>query len=323
MRCARHFSVEADGFHGSYFPCPGMKDARETNTGKADIGKPDKAFIEMFGDDTDDFLAKGGVKWLHAQGCSVMTMSPDKKDYGHHSYPLERIEAAVRFLQENGHSKIGIIGLSTTGMVALAAASLIPDITLTVALSPSDFVMEGFYQDNLDGMHERPGDGESTLTWRGEPLPYLPYAYRHPDYWKKIQADTKASGDMVVSRPMFDESEEKHPLQEAEKIKVENIHGHIIFGGAEDDVLWDTCKYIRRMVARLGEKEHACTFEAVTREHGTHFVLPEGMLKGMAPNWLVDFFVTYAFKEAKGFTKECRETRLELEHSISRAIARW
>lgn len=112
-----------------------------------------------------------------------MTMSPEKKDYGHHSYPLERIETAVQFLKKSGYERIGIVGLSTTGMVALAAASFIPDITITVALSPSDFIMEGFYQDNKDGMHERPGENESALTWRGKQLPYLPYAYRHPDYF--------------------------------------------------------------------------------------------------------------------------------------------
>ncbi len=308
MKYERHFTVIQDGFHGSFYPC-------QTKT--------DKAFIEMLGDDTDDYLAKGGVKYLHNLGCSVMTMSPEKKDYGHHSYPLERIEAAIAFLKQNGYGKIGIMGLSTTGMVALAAASYMPDITLTVALSPSDFIMEGFYQDNKDGMHERPGDNESTLTWRGEQLPYLPYAYRHPDYWRKIQADTKAYGDMVVARPMFDESEEKHPLREEERIKVENIRGHIIFGGAEDDVLWDTCKYIRRMLARLGEKDHQCTYEALLREHATHFILPEGMMKRLAPKWLVDFFVTFAFKEAKGFRNECRESRRELDNCIAKAIAEW
>ena len=308
MKCIKHFTVEKDGFHASYYPCK---------------EKSEKAFIEMFGDDTDDMLAKGGVKYFHKLGVSVMTMSPEKKDYGHHNYPLERIESAVKFLQNEGYRKIGIIGLSTTGMLSLAASSFIPDITLTVALSPSDFIMEGFYQDGKDGMHERPGDNESTLTWKGKPLPYLPYAYRHPDYWKKIQADTKARGDLVVARPMFDESEEKHPLQEEEKIKVENIKGHIIFAGAEDDVLWDTCKYIRRMMKRLEEKEHACTFEAVLKEHATHFILPDSMLSGMAPLWLVDFFVKLAFKEAKGFTKECRQARRELDERIRSAIARW
>lgn len=308
MKYDKHFTVDENGFHGSYYPCK---------------SRIDKAFIEMLGDDTDDLLAKGGVKWFHEHGCSVITMSPEKKDYGHHSYPVERIETAIHFLKDNGYRKIGIIGLSTTGMLSLVAASLIPDITLTVALSPSDFVMEGFYQDNKDGMHERPGDNESTLTWRGKQLPYLPYAYRHPDYWKKIQADTKAYGDMVVSRPMFDESEKKHPLGEDELIKVENIKGHIIFGGAEDDVLWDTCRYIRRMMKRLIEKGSDCTFEAVLREHGTHFVLPEGMMNHLAPGWLIDFFVAYAFKEAKGYKKECRETRKEIDKCVTNAIENW
>ena len=38
-------------------------------------------------------------------------------------------------------------------MLALVAASYHQDITLTIAMSPSDFIMEGFYRDNKDGMH--------------------------------------------------------------------------------------------------------------------------------------------------------------------------
>lgn len=36
----------------------------------------------------------------------------------------------------------------------------------------------------------------------------------------------------------FDESERRHPVQEEEKIKVENIQGKVLCIGAEDDVLW-------------------------------------------------------------------------------------
>ena len=42
---------------------------------------------------------------------------------------------------------------------------------------------------------------------------------------------------------MFDESERRQPIQEKERIKVENNRGKITFIGAEDDVLWDTCRY--------------------------------------------------------------------------------
>ena len=43
----------------------------------------------------------------------------------------------------NGCSKIGIVGASTTGMLALLAASYYPQISLTIAISPPDFVMVG------------------------------------------------------------------------------------------------------------------------------------------------------------------------------------
>lgn len=55
-----HFDVESDGFYGAYWAC---KD--------------------------------GAVKWLIRLGVNVLTMSPGKKDYGHHNYPLECIEKAM------------------------------------------------------------------------------------------------------------------------------------------------------------------------------------------------------------------------------------
>lgn len=171
------------------------------------------AVILMLGDSSDDYMAKCGAKWLNRQGCQVLAMSPAKKDYGHHSYPLERFGKAIDFLKSQGCEKIGIMGASTTGMMALLAASYYPDISLTVAVSPPDFVMEAFYRDNKDGARERPGDNESSVTWQGEQLPYLPYAYRHPEYWQKIEEASKAGGDSVASRPLFDESERRHPVR--------------------------------------------------------------------------------------------------------------
>ena len=97
----RHFDVETDGFYGSYWKC---------KTGS------DCAMIAMIGDDPEDYLA-------HTFGVNVMTMSPGKKDYGHHNYPLERIEKAINWLKAHGDQKIGIVGASTTGTLALTAAS--------------------------------------------------------------------------------------------------------------------------------------------------------------------------------------------------------
>ena len=302
------FTPERDGFCGAWYPAPKQQ--------------TDRAVILMLGDSSEDRMATVGAKWLHRQGCHALAMSADKKDYGQHNYPLERLGKAIEFLKSQGCGKIGIIGASTTGMLALVAASYYPEISLTIAVSPPDFIMEGFYQDGRDGMRERPGDNESSVSWQGQPLPYLPYAYRHPEYWQKIMEESKAGGDWIASRKMFDESECRHPLQEEEKIKVERICGRVICIGAEDDVLWDTCKYIRRMEQRLCVKPHESKFEAWLYKHGTHFAFPESMLKMMIPVGSA-LLVRFMFRAGKEYPKECRETRIDIDRRLQRALQEW
>ena len=176
----RHFDVETDGFYGAYWKC---------KTGS------DCAMIAMIGDDPEDYLARTSVKWLHKLGVNVMTMSPAKKDYGHHNYPLERIEKAI-----------------------------------------------------------------SWLT--------------------------------------------------------------VLLIGAEDDVLWDTAKYIRRMKQRMKEHSHTCRLDYVIYEHGTHFVFPESMLKTMLPVGS-GLFVKLAFQAARKHPKECRRARLDIDWRVRNAVAKW
>ena len=301
------FRIESDGYYGAWYPAP---------------AESKRGFILMLGDSAEDRMARIGAKWLNQQGIHVMAMSPDKRDYGHHNYPLERFGKAIKFMKAQGCETIGVMGASTTGMMALLAASYYSELSLTIAISPPDFVMEGFYRDGKDGATERPGDNESSVSWQNEPLPYLPYAYRHPEYWKKIQEESKAGGDKVASRNMFDESEKRHPIREEERIKVENIHGKLVFIGAEDDVLWDTCRYIRRMEARLAGRPHDCTYESWLYEYGTHFTFPESMLKMMLPVGS-GLLVSFMFKAGKEHPKECRETRIDIDRRLKKVLAEW
>lgn len=301
------FRVGSDGFNGAWYPA-------SSGSGRG--------LILMLGDSAEDYMARSGAKWLNRQGIHVMAMSADKKDYGHHNYPLERFGKAISFMKAQRCNKLGVIGASTTGMMALLAASCYPELSLTIAISPPDFVMEGFYQDGRDGMRERPGDNESTVTWQGKPLPYLPYAYRHPEYWKEILEESKAGGDKIASRKMFDEAERRHPIQEEERIKVENIRGKLIFIGAEDDVLWDTCRYIRRMEERLGRYPHESSYESWLYEHGTHFAFPESLLKMMLPVGS-GLLASFMFKAGREHKKECRETRIDIDRRLRKTLANW
>ena len=301
------FNVENNGFYGAYYPYS---------------EKADHAFIVMLGDDVYGLLCKNAVKWLRKRGYNCMAMAPAKKDYGHHNYPLERFEKAIAYLKKQGNVKIGIVGGSTTAMLALIAASYYPDITMTLAFTPSDFVMEGFYQDGKDGMKERPGDGESTVSYHGKPVTYFPFAYRHPEYWQKIMEETKGTGNMLCSVQMFEESERRHPLQEEEKIKVENIKGHVIMVGAKDDTLWNAYKYVKRMDERLKTLPHECTYEALTYEYGTHFVFPQSMVKMILP-FGSRFVFGLCFKSAKEHPLECENTRIDLDKKVESALEKW
>lgn len=302
-----HFDVETDGFYGAYWKCK-----EETDCG----------VIAMLGDDPEDYMARSAVKWLLRKGVNVMTMSPGKKDYGHHNYPLERVETAIGWMKAHGNRKIGIAGVSTTGTLALTAAAYFPDITLTIAMTPSDFIWQGFMQGEKDGCKEWPIEGESLFTYRGKPLPYMPFVYQHPKYWQVVQAESKRAGDMLNSRKLFDDSETAHPLQEEEMIPVENIKGKLLAIGAEDDGLWDAAKYVRRMEKRLAQKTHDCQVEAVTYQHGTHFVFPESMIKTMLPIGS-GLFVKLAFHAAREYPKECKATREDIDRRISKTLEEW
>ena len=150
----------------------------------------------------------------------------------------------------------------------------------------------------------------------------MPFCYQHPDYWHCIAAESKRTGDMVNSRKLFDDSEAAHPIRPEEFIPIENIRGKLLLIGAEDDVLWDTAKYIRRMEKRFAEKPHACEVETAVYAHGTHFVFPEGMLKTMLPVGS-GLFVQLAFQAAKKYPKECRRTRIDIEKRMCRTLAEW
>ena len=136
-------------------------------------------------------------------------------------------------------------------------------------------------------------------------------------YWK-----CKTDSDCAMIAMIGDDSEATYPITEEEIIKIEKIHGTLLLIGAEDDVLWDTAKYIRRMEQRMKEYPHTCRLESVIYEHGTHFVFPESMLKTMLPIGS-GIFMKLAFQAARKYPKECRRARLDIDQRVRNAVAEW
>ncbi|WP_373218448.1 acyl-CoA thioester hydrolase/BAAT C-terminal domain-containing protein [Ruminococcus sp. 5_1_39BFAA] len=105
-------------------------------------------------------------------------------------------------------------------------------------------------------------------------------------------------------------------------MKVENIKGKLVLVGAEDDVLWDNCKYIRRITEQLQSMPHGCKYKAMIYEHGTHFVFPESMLHIMIPVGS-GLLVRLAFRAGRKYPRECKAARMDIDRRLSKIIRMW
>ena len=177
-------------------------------------------------------------------------------------------------------------------------------------------------QGKKDGCKEWPIENESIVSIGGKPVPFMPFVYKHPEYWQKIAKASKEHGDSTYSKDVFDDSEAAGLLKEEHFIPVENIGGKLVLVGAEDDSLWDTAKYIRRMDNRLRFRPHSCKYSLYLYEHGTHFVFPESVLKKVLPVG-ADMLVNMCFSAAKKFQDECKAMRIDLDKKLTEEILDW
>ncbi len=87
-------------------------------------------------------------------------------------------------------------------------------------------------------------------------------------------------------------------------------------------MLWDTCKYICRMMSRLENTPHECKYEALLYEHGTHFAFPQSMLKMMLPIGS-GLLIRFAFKAGKQYPKKCKATRIDIDKKLIKVMKEW
>ena len=57
-------------------------------------------------------------------------------------------------------------------------------------------------------------------------------------------------------------------------------------------------------------------------EHGTHFVLPESLLRMALPVGL-KFVLHFIFRAAKEYPDACEATRIDIDRKLSAALKEW
>lgn len=166
--------------------------------------------------------------------------------------PLEYFIKAIDFIDRDSRldrRRIGLVGGSKGGELALVLASHEPRIRAVCAIVPSDVVWQSARLAN---------NPTSSWTYRGVQLPFVPY-----------KGPLMPASQRIVD--LFELSLEQSSAVAAATIPVENIVGPVMLISASHDEIWPSKAMSERMVARLTAKKFDHSVQHLTYETGHGF----------------------------------------------------
>jgi len=164
--------------------------------------------------------------------------------------PLETVERAIRWLEAHprvDQDAIGVWGASKGAELALLAASHYPQIKAVVAKSPSAVAFEGISKDFGE-------DPQSSWTFKGEPVPYVPTVF--PEELAGSYFAAVAKKEPWPTTPLYEYALQNREAVEKAAIKVENINGPVLLVSGGLDGAWPSGKLSEMIMKRLQEKGH-------------------------------------------------------------------
>lgn len=174
--------------------------------------------------------------------------------------PLEYFGTAIDFLGERA-GEIGVIGGSRGGELALLVGATFSQVRAVVSIVGSGVVTQGI------------GPGANLLqklqyetaswTFKGEPLPYLPY-FVGDELRAKMVND-----EPVPLRLAFDTSD---GIPEDTEIRVENIVGGVLLISSGHDDGWPSAELSDVAMRRLKDHEHPFPYEHVVYPEAGHLI---------------------------------------------------
>ncbi|MFI6455984.1 acyl-CoA thioester hydrolase/BAAT C-terminal domain-containing protein [Streptosporangium amethystogenes] len=159
--------------------------------------------------------------------------------------PLETFAAAVDLLLDTGVRRVGVVGVSKGAEAALLIAGLDPRIDAVVALSPTSLAWANIGP----GVDGRAHPYRSSWTWRGEPVPFVPY----DDTW----APAEPEGSPVSYRTLYERSHTRFAdAAEAAAIPIERVTGDLLLVAGGDDRMWPSLPFAEELAVRHSVAEH-------------------------------------------------------------------
>jgi dienelactone hydrolase len=149
--------------------------------------------------------------------------------------PLEYFQRALQWMAnrpEIGPARIGVVGGSRGGELALQLGSIAPHIAAVVAYVPSNVRIASCCQN----------DGLAAWTWQGRPLPYV---------------IPRQKANMMLRAPAT--------------IEVENTKGPILMISGESDHVWNSWEMADEVVSRLKSRHFAYSYENLKYPRAGHY----------------------------------------------------
>lgn len=168
--------------------------------------------------------------------------------------PLEYIDTALGWLGENptvSNSRVGIVGASKGAELALLSASYFPHkVGAVVAYAPSCVAFAGI------GRPE--GRRRSSWTYRGAPLPFVPYP-------AKMRPGVGLRG--VSFAPIYRAALDNTAAVDAAAIPIERSDAPVLLISGGRDQMWPSSAMAEQLVSRLTQ--------AGKSDHVSHLRYPE------------------------------------------------
>ncbi|MCC5580554.1 acyl-CoA thioesterase [Microtetraspora sp. AC03309] len=153
--------------------------------------------------------------------------------------PLETFSTAIDLLLQTGVRRIGIVGTSKGAEAALLVAGIDPRVDAVIAMSPTSVTWANVGP-GIDG-HTHPY--RSSWTWRGEPLPFVPY----DDAW----APAEPPESPVSYRALYERSRERFARSaQAAAIPIERTSAELLLVAGGDDRMWPSLPFAEELAAR-------------------------------------------------------------------------
>ncbi|MGB8591015.1 MAG: acyl-CoA thioester hydrolase/BAAT C-terminal domain-containing protein [Candidatus Acidiferrales bacterium] len=200
------------------------------------------------------------------------------------SIPLEYFERAIAWLcrqPEIDAGRLAVHGISRGGELALLLATKIPLLRAVVGVVPGNVVWQGTGAPPADSSGSSAPDGgegtpaarrgegaavgkaagtqprnglRSSWTYRGAPLPFVPYALKRFRLWTAVRVITMRK-PVRFARLHRDSLKQRDAVERA-AIPVEEIRAPILLVSSEDDQVWPS----EEMSGAIEERLAACRF---------------------------------------------------------------